>query len=86
MLSSLQKTQHINIESKGPIKSFLGIDIICNWNQHLIALSQGAYIDRLVSEFGLINTHTVSTPLDKSLPLLTVIPDEKMCNPEINIL
>ena len=74
--------QHINVESKGPIKSFLGIDIIRNWNQHLIALNQGAYIDRLVSEFGLIDAHTVSTPLDKTLPLLTAVPGEKMCNPE----
>ena len=74
--------QHINIESKGPIKSFLGIDIIRNWNQHLIALNQGAYIDRLVSEFGLIDAHTVSTPLDKTLPLLAAVPGEKMCNPE----
>ena len=45
--------QHVKVESKGPIKSFLGIDIIRNWNQHLIALNQGAYIDRLVAELGL---------------------------------
>ncbi len=75
-------SQHMKVESKGPIKSFLGIDIIHNWNQHLIALNQGAYIDRLVSDFGLIDAHTVSTPLDKTLPLLAAIPGEKMCNPE----
>jgi hypothetical protein len=74
--------QHINIESKGLIKSFLGIDIIRNCNQHLIALNQGAYIDCLVSVFGLIDAHTVSTPLDKSLPLLAAVPGEMMCNPE----
>jgi hypothetical protein len=74
--------QHINIDSKGPNKSFLGIDIIRNWDQHLIALNQGAYIDRLVAEFGLIDAHTVSTPLDKTLPLLTAVSGEKMCNPE----
>jgi hypothetical protein len=74
--------QHVKVESKGPIKSFLGIDIIRNWNQHLIALNQGAYIDYLISEFGLIDAHTVSTPLDKTLPLLKAVPGENMCNPE----
>jgi len=74
--------QHVNIKSKGPIKSFLAIDIIRNWNEHLIALNQGAYIDYLVSEFGLIDAHTVSTPLDKTLPLLAAVPGEKMCNIE----
>jgi hypothetical protein len=57
--------QHINIECKDPIKSFIGVDSICNWNQHLIAFNRGAYIDRVVSEFGLIDAHTVSTLLVK---------------------
>jgi transposase InsO family protein len=73
-------SQHVKVKSKGPIKSFLGIDVIRNWNQHLIALNQGAYIDYLVAEFGLTDAHIVSTPLEKSLPLLAAIPGEKMCN------
>jgi Reverse transcriptase (RNA-dependent DNA polymerase) len=73
--------QHIKAESKGPIKSFLGIDVIRNWDQHLIAINKGAYIDRLVVEFGLTDAHTVPTPLDKT-PLLAAIPGEKMCNQE----
>ena len=80
VLQELKK--HLNIESKGPIQSFLGINVIRNWNQHLIALNQGAYIDKLVTEFGLINAKVTSTPLDKSLPLLNATPGEKMCNPE----
>jgi hypothetical protein len=74
--------QHIKIESKGPIQSFLGINVIRNWNQHLIALNQGAYIDRLVNEFGLATAKVTHTPLDKSLPLLFAVPGEKMCNVE----
>jgi Reverse transcriptase (RNA-dependent DNA polymerase) len=70
--------QHIKVESKGPIKSFLGIDIIRNWDQHLIALNQGAYIDRLVAEFHLTAAHTVSTPLDKSLPVLAAVLGENI--------
>ena len=73
---------HINVESKGPIKSFLGINITHNWSQHLITLDQGAYINHLITEFGPINAHTAAIPLDKSLPLLTAVSGEKMCNPE----
>ena len=58
------------------------ISILCAIGSSILALNQGAYIDRLVSEFGLIDAHTVSTPLDKSLPLLTAVPGETMCNPE----
>src|SRR5208282_6700509 len=57
-------TQYINVKSKGPIKSFLDIDIIRNWDQHLIALNQGTYIDHLIAEFGLTNTHIANTSLD----------------------
>src|SRR5271170_4549643 len=74
--------QHINVESKGSIKSFLGINVTRNWGKHLIALDQGAYIDHRIMEFGLTDAHMASTPLDKSLPLLAAVPGEKMCNIE----
>ena len=73
-------SQHVKVEYKGPIKSFLGIDVIRNWNEHLIGINQGAYIDRLVAEFGLTNAKSTSTPLDKSLPLLQAVSGEEMCN------
>jgi hypothetical protein len=78
----LQLKQHVNAELKGSIKSFLGIDVTRNWQQHLIALNQGAYIDRLITEFGLVEAHITSTPLDSSLPLVLANPGERMCNPE----
>jgi transposase InsO family protein len=74
--------QHVNVESKGPIQSFLGLNVIRNRGQHLIGLNQGAYIDRLVEEYGLGTAKVAHTPLDKSLPLLTARPGEKMCNVE----
>ena len=74
--------QYMKVESKGSIKSFLGIDIIRNWDQHLIALNQDAYIDYLISKFGLIDVHIIPTSLDKTLSLLKAVSGEKMCNPE----
>src|SRR5579862_1368518 len=73
-------SQQINVESKGPIQSFLGINVIRNWEKHLIGLNQGAYIDRLVEEFELSTAKVTRTPLEQSLPLLAAKPGEKMCN------
>jgi hypothetical protein len=78
----VELTQHVAAELKGPIKSFLGIDIIRNWSQHLIALNQGAYIDCLIAEFKLTEAKIASTPLDHSLPLQIAGPDDRMCNLE----
>ena len=39
----VELTQHVATELKGSIKSFLGIDVIHNWSQHLIAQSRGIY-------------------------------------------
>lgn len=64
-----------------PIRSFLDIDIARNWN--LIALNQGAYIDRLVGEFKLTDAKITTTPLDHSLPMLPAAPHDSMCNPEL---
>jgi hypothetical protein len=72
--------QHVNVESKGPIQSFLGINVIRNWKEHLIGLNQGAYIDHLVEEYGLVTAKVAHTPLEKSLPLLAAKPGERMCN------
>ena len=72
--------QHVKAEYKGPIKSFLGINVIRNWDQHLIAINQGVYIDTLVNNFGLSTAKTTNTPLDKTLPLLYASSQDKMCN------
>ena len=70
----------VKVENKGPIKSFLGIDVIRDWDKHLIAINQSAYIDRLVGEFGLTTAHSVRSPLDPTLPLLTAQVGDRMCN------
>src|SRR5271154_3287127 len=71
---------HIKIEYKGPVRSLLGIDIIRNWDDHLIAINQSAYIDCLLGEFGLTNAKSAGSPLDPSLLLVAAMPGDKMCN------
>jgi hypothetical protein len=72
--------KHVKVENKGPIKSFLGINVIRDWDQHLIAINQAAYIDYLLAEFGQTDAKPAGSPLNPSLPLLKAKPGDKMCN------
>ena len=72
--------KYIKIEYEGPVRSLLGIDIIPNWDDHLIAINQSAHIDRLLGEFGLMDAKSAGSSLDPSLPLLAAMPGDKMCN------
>ena len=72
--------KRIKIEYKGPVRSFLVIDVIRNWDDHLIAINQSPHINRLLGEFGLTNAKSAGSPLEPSLPLLPAMPDYKMCN------
>jgi hypothetical protein len=40
--------RHIKFEYKGPVGSLLGIEVIRNWDDHLVAINQSAHIDRRV--------------------------------------
>jgi Reverse transcriptase (RNA-dependent DNA polymerase) len=72
--------KHIKVENQGPIKSFLGIDVIQDWDKHLIAINQSAYIDYLLADAGLSDAKSAGSPLDPSLPLLKAKPGDKMAN------
>lgn len=73
---------YIKIESKESIKSFLGINITRNCSQYLIILDQEIYIDRFIIEYEFINVHIAIISLEKSLSLLAIISNEKICNLE----
>jgi hypothetical protein len=53
----------------GEAKFALGIAISCNRNERTISLSQTALIDRIVSEFGQTDAHSVDTPMVAGLHL-----------------
>jgi hypothetical protein len=74
--------QRVNIDNKGPVKSFLGINVIRDWDSHLIAINQAAFIDHLLADFGLTDANSAGSPLDPSLPLLKAKPRDVMCNAE----
>ena len=57
------------IKSLGKPTLLLGMHIIHNPSQHLIKLSQTAYIDALLKKFGMEQANPVSTPLDPNVNL-----------------
>jgi hypothetical protein len=72
--------KHVKVENKGPIKSFLGINVIRDFENHLIAINQSAFIDYIIADTGLTNAKSTGSPLDPSLPLLKAKPGDKMAN------
>ena len=40
--------KHFKIQDKGAVKSFLGLNITRNWQEHSISINQPAYINRLL--------------------------------------
>lgn len=75
-------SKRVNIENKVSVKSFLGINVIRDWDNHLIVINQAAFIDHLLADFGLTDANSVGSPLDPSLPLLKAKPGDMMCNAE----
>jgi hypothetical protein len=51
----------------GKARCFLGLKI--NRDENGISLSQETYIDTMIKQFGMENSHTVSNPLDPDVRL-----------------
>ena len=73
----------------GEMKKILGIRIERNREQGMLTMSQGHYIDVILAQFNMSNTHLVSTPLHKIIKLnlsldsmgpMTEVPYAKVTN------
>jgi Reverse transcriptase (RNA-dependent DNA polymerase) len=53
----------------GEIHWLLNLKIECDWNAKTIAISQAAYIDRIIDRFNLQDAKSCVTPLDPNLKL-----------------
>ncbi len=76
----LELFKYLKIQDKDLIKNFLDLNIIHNWSQYLIVINQDEYIDRLITEFGLINVKMMDISLHPSLSLISIISNDKICN------
>ena len=63
------------MEDKGPISSFLGLNVIRT--SDYIAINQTGYIDRMLERFQMVNCKPAKTPLHPSLPLRKATPTDK---------
>ena len=73
--------KHFKMQDKGAVKSFLGLNITRNWEEHSISINQPGYIDRLLARFNMINAKTTSTPLEPGCQLLKATQPDKLCDP-----
>src|SRR5947199_10689875 len=73
--------KQFKMQDKGAVKSFLGLNITRNWEEHSISINQPGYIDRLLSRFNMINAKTTSTPLEPGCQLLKATQPDKLCDP-----
>src|SRR5438045_9770903 len=68
------------MEYKGPVTSFLSLNII--WNGSSIAINQVSYIEHIIQRFQMDKAKPVDTPLNPSLPLRKAIPGDKRTGPQ----
>src|SRR5438552_1992409 len=76
----IELCRHFKMEDKGEIKSFLGLNVTHDWDNHSISINQPGYIDRLLARFNMSNTISASTPLQPGCQLLVATYNDKLCN------
>ena len=73
-------SQHFCMEYKGPVTSFLGLNIIRDGSS--IAINQIGYIEHMLQRFQMDKAKPVDTPLNPSLPLRKAAPSDKRTDPQ----
>ena len=61
----------------GPVRMFVGIEIIRDRKKHIIALHQHRYIDRMLKLFNMHGSNAISIPLDPNSRLHAKAEDEQ---------
>lgn len=61
----------------GPVRMFVGIEIIRDRKKHIIALHQHRYIDRMLKLFNMHGSNAISIPLDPNSRLHAKTEDEQ---------
>ena len=75
--------QKVEIVNKGEIRSFLGLNVVRNYPQHAISISQPGYIDRLLAKYNMTNAKSASTPFERGTKLSLATSDDSLCNQKL---
>jgi len=76
-------SQHIEVVNKGEVKSFLGLNVVRDFNQHAISISQPGYIDYTLAKFNMTNAKSTYTPLASGTKLKAATANDNVCNIEL---
>ena len=74
-------SQYFQIENKEEVKSFLGLNITRNWEQHTISINQPGYTDKLLARFRMTNAN--STSFESGCELFNTTLDNNLCDSTI---
>ena len=73
-------TRKLEVVNKGEAKSFLGLNVVRDYEKHAIAISQPGYIDRLLAKFNMTNARSASTPFEIGTKLKLATANDTLCN------
>ncbi|TMC17118.1 MAG: hypothetical protein E6J34_19075 [Chloroflexi bacterium] len=76
-------SNYIEVVNKGEIRSFLGINVIRNFQQHTISINQPGYIDYLLAKYNMTNAKSASTPFAPGTKLKAATENDTFCNIEL---
>jgi hypothetical protein len=76
----IELSRHFKVQDKGPVQSFLGINIMRDWEKHLISINQPRLIDRMLARFNMVNAKIAKTPLEFGVHLVKANPNNRMCD------
>ena len=65
----------------GPLKHFLGVQIVQNKDEGKIFMNQQAYAERVLNKFGLSDANSVKSPMEANVKLIAATDDSKLCDP-----
>ena len=78
--AAAELSRKLEVVNKGEVKSFLGLNVVRNYEKHAIAISQPGYIDRLLAKFNMTNARSASTPFETGTKLKLGTANDTLCN------
>jgi hypothetical protein len=67
---------HFKIKDLGPVRHFVGMDVVRDFEKGHITISQTGYIEELLDKFGMADAKPMATPLPADVSLVTALPSE----------
>jgi len=70
----------VQVVNKGEVRSFLGLNVVRNYEKHAISINQPGYIDYLLAKYNMTNAKSASTPFETGTKLRLATATDTLCN------